>query len=34
MKALTFDAAAFNISVATTLGTKLYPPGMKHFFRT
>lgn len=29
VKTLTFDGAASNISMATTLGAKLYPPDMK-----
>jgi len=32
VKTLTFDGAASNISMATTLGAKLYPPDMKTFF--
>jgi len=32
VKTLTFDGAASNISMATTVGTKLYPPDMKTSF--
>ncbi|XP_016657068.1 uncharacterized protein LOC107882742 [Acyrthosiphon pisum] len=32
VKTLTFDVAASNISMATSLGAKLYPPDMKTFF--